>query len=75
MEAVKCTISDTLVAKSTQHVVQKYALTITFFSCIHIGLEWDGRIHHFPSYRNRRHRESNLGHFFRSFDPLPGLKE
>jgi hypothetical protein len=36
MEIVKFAISDTLVAKSTQHVVRKYELAI-IFSCIHIG--------------------------------------
>jgi hypothetical protein len=33
---------------------------------------------YFPRYINRSHRDSNLGHFFRSFDlPIffPGLKE
>jgi hypothetical protein len=45
-EEVKCAISDTLVAESTQHLVRKYALAIILFSCIHIGLDWDEQNHH-----------------------------
>jgi hypothetical protein len=38
-EVVKCVLSDSLVAESTQHVVKKHALVIMFFSCIYIGLD------------------------------------
>jgi hypothetical protein len=46
MEVVKCAFLDTLIAKCTQHVVQKYALAITFFSCIHFGFDWDEHNRH-----------------------------
>jgi hypothetical protein len=47
MEAVKCVLLHTLVAKSEQHVVQKNALAIVFFSCTHFGLDCDEQNHHF----------------------------
>jgi hypothetical protein len=39
MEVVKCVLSDTLVTKCTQYVVQTYALAVIFFSRIHLGLD------------------------------------
>jgi hypothetical protein len=39
MEVVKCVLLDTVVVKSTQRVVQKYALAIVDYSCIHTGLD------------------------------------
>jgi hypothetical protein len=38
-EVAKYVLLDNLMAKSTQHVVQKYALAVIFFSCIHFGLD------------------------------------
>jgi hypothetical protein len=46
MEAVKYVLLDTLVANSSQHVIQKYALAIIFFSCIHFGSDWNEQNHH-----------------------------
>jgi hypothetical protein len=43
---LQCAISDTLMAKSTQHVVLKYALAIILCSYIHNGLDWDEQNHH-----------------------------
>jgi hypothetical protein len=45
MELVKRAISDTLVAKSTQHVFRKYALAASSLSCVRVGLDWDEQNH------------------------------
>lgn len=39
MEVVKCTVSDILLAKSTQYAVRHHALALTNLSCIHNALD------------------------------------
>jgi hypothetical protein len=46
LEAVKWALLDKQATKSMQqHVVEKYALAVIFFSCIHFSLDWDEQNH------------------------------
>jgi hypothetical protein len=46
MQVVKCALLQILVVKNAQHIDKKYAVSIIFCSCIHLGLDWDEQNNH-----------------------------